>query len=88
MARQGVIVMDFGLVPPSNVTYSVKSIVGCGLGAGHVVSGEVVVAGVSQSVSPLPACPEAKIVVGLTIRKQSRLSGSYDADGLVFALSL
>ena len=53
-----------------------------------MVSGEVVVAGVSQSVSPLPACPEAKIVVGLTIRKQSRLSGSYDADGLVFALSL
>ena len=30
----------------------------CGVGAGHVVSGEVVVAGVSQSVSPLPAVSE------------------------------
>ena len=81
------VIMDFGLVPPSNVshvTYSTKGFVGCGVGACHVVSGEVVVAVVSQSVSPLPACSEAKIVDGLVIRKQSCLSGS---DSLVFALS-
>ena len=41
-----------------------------------VVSGEVVAAGVSQSVSSLPACSEAKIVDGLAIHKQSCLSGS------------
>ena len=82
------IVIDFRLVPPSNITYSVKSILGCNLGAGHVVSGKVVVAVVSQSVSPLPTCPEAKIVDGLTIRRESRLSGSYEADALVFALAL
>ena len=61
---------------------------GCGVGAGHVVSGEVVVAGVSQSVPPPPACSEAEIVDALANRKQSRLSGSSDADSLVFALSL
>ena len=55
---------------------------------GGVVSGEVVVAFVSQSVSLLPPCSEAKIVDGLAIRKQSRLSGSSDADRLVFALFL
>ena len=63
-----VIIMDFCLVPRSNVshvTYSTKGIVGCGVG------GEVVVAGVSQSVSPLPANSEAKIVYCLAIRKQS-----------------
>ena len=89
--KVSVIIMDFGLVPPSNVshvTYSTKGILGCGVRAGHVVSDDVVVAGVSQSVSPLPACSEAKIVDGLAIRKQSRLSGSSDADSLVFALSL
>ena len=89
--KVSVIIMDFGLVPASNVshvTYSTKGIVGCGEGAGHVVSGELVVAGVSQSVSPLPACSEAKIVDGLAIRKQSCLSGSSDSDSLVFALSL
>ena len=86
-----VIIMDFGLVPPSNVSHvtsSTKGIVGSGVGAGHVVSDEVVVAGVSQSVSPPPACSEAEIVDALANRKQSRLSGSSDADSLVFALSL
>ena len=56
-----VIIMDFGLVPPSNVshvTYSTNGIVRCGVGTGYVVSGEVEVAGVSQSVSPLPAVSE------------------------------
>ena len=84
-------IMDFGLVPPSNVshvTYSLKGIVGCGIGASQVVSGEVVVAGVSQSLSPPPACSEAEIIDALAIRKHSRLSGSSDADSLVFALSL
>ena len=59
--KVSVIIMDFGLVPPSNVshvTYSTNGIVRCGVGAGYVVSGEVVVAGVSQSVSPLPAVSE------------------------------
>ena len=89
--KVNVIIMDFRLVSPSNVshvTYSTKGIVGCGVGADYVVCGEVVVAGVSQSVSPLPACFEAKIVDGLAIRKQSRLSGSSDAGSLVFAPSL
>ena len=89
--KVSVIMMDFGLVPPSNVThvtYITKGSVGYGLGAGHVVSGEVVVAGVSQSVSPLPACSEAKIVDGLAIRKQSCLSSSSDTDSLVFVLAL
>ena len=85
-------IMDFGLVPPSNnvshVTYSIKGIVACGIGAGHVVSGEVVVPGVSQSLSPPRACSEVEIVDALAIRKHSRLSGSSDADSLVFALSL
>ena len=34
----------------SHVTYSIKGIVRCGVGTGHVVSGEVLVAGVSQSI--------------------------------------
>ena len=48
--KVSVIVMDFGPVCPSNVsyvTYSIKGVVGCGIGTGHVVSDEVVVAGVS-----------------------------------------
>ena len=39
--KVSVIIMDFGLVPPSSVspvTYSTKGIAGCGVGAGHVVS--------------------------------------------------
>lgn len=55
-----VIIMDFGLEPPSNVSPVTYSTRGCGVGA----------------------------VDDLAIRKQSCLSGSSDADGFVFALSL
>lgn len=50
--------VDFGLVPPYHVSYGTNGIVGnvgCDVGAGHLVSGEVVVAHDSQSVLPPPA---------------------------------
>ena len=81
-----VIVVDFGLVPPSgvsNVAYDTKGIVsnvGCDVGAGHVVSGEAVVAGDSPSVLPPPASSEVEMVDASAVRKQSRPSGSSDGD--------
>ena len=81
-------------MPPSNVshvTYGTKGIVGnvgCGVGAGHGASGEVVVASDSQSVLPSPASSEAEMVDDSAIRKESCLSGSSDADSFVSALSL
>ena len=86
--------VDFGLVPPSSVshvTYGTKGVVGnvrCGVGAGHVVGGEVVLARDSQSVLPPPASSKAEMVDASAIRKQRRLSGSPDADSFVSAPSL
>ena len=58
--KVSVIIMDFGLEPPSKVSHVTYSTSGCGVGA----------------------------VDDLAICKQSCLSGSSDADSLVFALSL
>jgi len=58
--KVSVIIMDFGLEPPSNVSHVIYGTGGCGVGA----------------------------VDDLAIRKQRCLSGSSDADSLVFALSL
>lgn len=83
--------VDFGLVPPYHVSYGTNGIVGnvgCGVGAGHLVSGEVVVAHDSQSVLPPPASSVAEVADALVIHKQSHLSGSSDPDNFISAPSL
>ena len=88
------IMVDFVLVPPSSVshvTYGTKGVVGnvgCGVGARHVVSGEVMVASDSQSVLHPSAGFEAEMVYASAIRKKSRLSGLSDGKSLVTAPSL
>lgn len=83
--------VDFGLVPPYHVSYGTNGIVGnvgCDVGAGHLVSGEVVVAHDSQSVLPPPASSVAEVADALVIHKQSHLSGSSDPDNFISAPSL
>ena len=73
--KVSVIMVDFGLVTPSSVSYvtygtkGVVGILGCVVDAGHVVSVEVMVAGDSQSVLPTPVSSETEIVDASAIRK-------------------